>query len=85
MPVVADAGELDKSPAKSKAVRTWALTAVTAGGSFLYWLDWAVQLFISVGIVGFAVYGIKRRFDLAEAVRDLYAEVSTLSANRKTW
>jgi muramidase (phage lysozyme) len=80
-PVVADPGELEKSPAKSKTVLTWALTAlgtgVTAAGSFLGGLDWRVQLFISAAIVGFAVYGIKRRFDLAKAVRDLNAEFGT--------
>lgn len=80
-PVVADPGELEKSPAKSKTVWTWALTAIGTGvsavGSFLGGLDWRVQLFISAAIVGFAVYGIKRRFDLAKAVRDLNAEFGT--------
>lgn len=80
-PVVADPGELEKSPAQSKTVWTWALAGagsiVTAAGSFLGGLDWRAQLLISGAIVGFAAYGIKRRFDLARAVRDLKAEFDT--------
>lgn len=78
-PVVADPGELEKSPAQSKTVWTWALagagSVVTAAGSFLGGLDWRAQLLISGAIIGFAAYGIKRRFDLARAVRDLKAEI----------
>lgn len=78
-PIVADPGELEKHPAKSKTVWTWALAAVgaiiTAIGDFLGGLDWRVQLFISAAIVVFAVYGIKRRNDLFKAVKDLKAEV----------
>lgn len=77
-PVVADPGELEQSPAKSKTVWTWALAGagslVTAAGSFLGGLDWRAQLLISGAIVVFAGYGIKRRFDLAKAVRDLKSE-----------
>lgn len=77
-PVVADPGELESSPAKSKTVWTWALAGigsiVTAGGDFLGGLDWRVQLFICAVTVCAAVYGIKRRFDLARAVKDLKAE-----------
>lgn len=80
-PVVADPGELGTPAGKSKTVRTWALAGlgsiVTAVGNFMGGLDWRVQLFISSMIVAFAVYGIKRRFDLAKAVRDLQAEFST--------
>ncbi|MCP8894308.1 hypothetical protein KYK29_05150 [Shinella daejeonensis] len=80
-PVVADPGELGTPAGKSKTVRTWALAGlgsiVTAVGNFMGGLDWRVQLFISAMIVAFAVYGIKRRFDLAKAVRDLKAEFST--------
>lgn len=79
-PVVADPGELETPAAKSKTVWTWAATGlgalVSAAGSFLGGLDWRVQLFISASVVGFAVYGIKRRVDLARAVRDLKAEVA---------
>lgn len=78
-PVVADPGELEQHPAKSKTVWTWGLAAlgavVTAVGDFLGGLDWRVQLFISAAIVAFAVYGIKRRNDLFKAVRDLKSEI----------
>lgn len=77
--VVADPGDLAKSPGKSKTVWTWALAAagavVTAAGDFLGGLDWRVQLFISGATVGFAIYGIKRRADLTKAVRSLKAEM----------
>lgn len=77
--VVADPGELETHPAKSKTVWTWALTAVgTIGvtvGDFLGNLDWRVQLFITACIVGFAAYGIKRRADLFRAVKSLKKEL----------
>lgn len=80
-PVVADPGELGTPAGKSKTVRTWALAGlgaiVTAAGDFMGGLDWRVQLFISASTIAFAAYGIKRRFDLAKAVRDLKAEFST--------
>ncbi|MDX3926731.1 MAG: hypothetical protein QHC90_13130 [Shinella sp.] len=78
-PVVADPGELKQSPAKSKTTLTWLFTGIgsmaTAVGTFFGGLDWRVQLFLSVVVVGFAIYGIKRRFDLAKAVRELEAEI----------
>lgn len=78
-PVVADPGEMEKAPGRSKTVLTWAATLVgaivSAIGSFLGGLDWRVQLFISAAMVLFAAYGIKRRFDLAKAVRKLRAEL----------
>lgn len=78
-PVVADPGELEQHPAKSKTVWTWALAGagavVSAVGEFLGGLDWRAQLFISAVIVAFAVYGIKRRADLFKAVKDLKAEI----------
>ncbi|MQV96804.1 hypothetical protein GHK46_04955 [Sinorhizobium medicae] len=77
--VVADPGDLAKSPGKSKTVWTWALAglgaAVSAAGDFLGGLDWRAQLLISAATVGFAVYGIKRRADLTRAVRSLKAEL----------
>ncbi|RVG29904.1 hypothetical protein CN233_18055 [Sinorhizobium meliloti] len=77
--VVADPGDLAKSAGKSKTVWTWALAgigaAVSAAGDFLGGLDWRAQLLISAATVGFAVYGIKRRADLARAVRSLKAEL----------
>jgi hypothetical protein len=39
-------------------------------------LDWRVQIFFSVAIVGFAIYGIKRRSDLFKAVKELQSEFS---------
>ncbi|WP_420961028.1 hypothetical protein [Brucella sp. IR073] len=77
--VVADPGELEKHPAKSKTTWTWALAGVGAGvsaaGEFLGGLDWRAQLLISAAIVAFAVYGIKRRVDLFRAVKDLKSEM----------
>lgn len=79
-PVVADPGELEKSPATSKTVWTWLLTAVgsttSAIGALLGGLDWRVQMLITAAIIGFAIYGIKRRFDLAKSVREFYQEVT---------
>lgn len=78
-PVVADPEELSTPPTKSKTVWTWALAGVgsivTAAGNFMGGLDWRVQIFISAMIVGFAIYGIKRRADLFKAVKDLKAEL----------
>ena len=78
VPVVADPGELGTPPATSKTVITNALTAigmaVTAVGAFLGGLDWRVQLFICAMVGGFAVYTIKRLFDLFKAVKDLSQE-----------
>lgn len=73
-PVVADPGELSTPASKSKTVWTWLLTAIGAPLAAFGDLDWRVQLVIVGVIVGFAVYGIKRRADLAKAVRDLKAE-----------
>lgn len=74
-PVVADPEELGTPPAKSKTVWTWAGAAIMSGisgvGTFLGGLDWRVQLLFSVAIIGFAVYGIKRRADLFNAVKQL--------------
>ncbi|QWK79429.1 hypothetical protein [Ochrobactrum sp. BTU1] len=79
-PVVADLGELSKRPSRSKTVWTWAgvaiMSAVSGIGSFLGGLDWRVQIFFSVAIVGFAIYGIKRRSDLFKAVKELQSEFS---------
>ena len=78
VPIVADPGELSESPVKSKTVITNFLTgigmAVTAVGTFLGGLDWRVQLFICAMVGGFAVYAIKRRFDLYKAVKELSRE-----------
>ncbi|MFC7064828.1 hypothetical protein [Brucella rhizosphaerae] len=78
VPIVADPGELGSPPTKSKTVIGNALTAigmaVTGIGAFLGGLDWRVQLFICALVGGFAVYAIKRRFDLFKAVKDLSNE-----------
>ena len=73
-PVVADPGELETPASKSKTVWTWLLTAIGAPIAAFGNLDWRVQLAIVAVIVGFAMYGIKRRADLAKAVRDLKSE-----------
>jgi len=73
-PVVADPEELGKNPATSKTVLTWLTTAIAAPLAAFGNLDWKVQLVIIAVIVGFAIYGIKRRFDLGKAVRKLHEE-----------
>ena len=79
VPVVADPGELGTKPSKSKTVWTWAgagiMSAISGVGSFLGGLDWRVQLVFSAAIIGFAIYGIKRRADLFKAVKDLQSEI----------
>jgi len=70
-PVVADPGELEQAAVKSKTVLTWAATAVGAPLAAFGNLHWAAQLVLVSAIVLFAAYGIKRRFDLAAAVRQL--------------
>ena len=79
VPVVADPGELGTKPSKSKTVWTWAgagiMSAISGVGSFLGGLDWRVQLVFSAAIIGFAIYGIKRRAELFKAVKDLQSEI----------
>ena len=64
-------GRTEYAASKSKTVWTWLLTTIGAPLAAFDNLDWCVQLVI----VGFAVYGIKRRADLAKAVRYLTAEL----------
>jgi len=73
-PIVADPEELGKNPATSKTVLTWLTTAIAAPLAAFGNLDWRVQLAIIGVIVGFAIYGIKRRFDLGKAVRKLHED-----------
>jgi len=73
-PVIADPEELGKNPASSKTVWTWATTAIAAPLAAFGNLDWRVQLAIIAVIVGFAIYGIKRRFDLCRIMRELHKE-----------
>lgn len=74
-PVVVDPGEFHKPVTKSKTFWTWLLTALGAPLAAFGGFDWRVQLAIVLVIVGFAVYGIKRRDDLAKAVRALRLEI----------
>jgi lysozyme family protein len=74
-PVVADPGELETPTTKSKTFWTWLLTAIGAPLAAFGNLDWRVQFAIVVVIVGFAIYGIKRRNDLFKAVKGLRAEL----------
>lgn len=73
--VVADPGELSKPASKSKTVWTWVgagiMSAISGIGAFLGGLDWRVQLVFSVAIIGFAIYGVKRRHDLYKKVKEL--------------
>lgn len=73
-PVVADPGELEQSPMKSKTVWQWIITSVLVPILAVF-DDWRVQMFIVVVIAAFAAYAIKRRFDLAKAVKDLRSEI----------
>ncbi len=73
-PVVKDPENLDKPMTKSKTVWMWLTTAIGAPLAALADLDWRVQLVIVAVIVGFAIYAIKRRHDLAKVYRDLKAE-----------
>lgn len=75
-PVVADPEELSTPPSKSKTVWTWLLTAIGAPLAAFGNLDWRVQMAIVAVIVGFAIYGIKRRNDLFKAVRRLKDELA---------
>lgn len=77
-PIVADPEDLGKPLAKSKTVGTWALAGIgsvtTLVGNFMGGLHWGTQLAITVATVGFAIYGIKRRADIAQTYRKLKAE-----------
>lgn len=75
-PVVADPGELEQSPMKSKTVWQWIITTVLVPVLAVF-QDWRVQMAIVVIIALFAAYAIKRRFDLAKAVKELKAEIGT--------
>lgn len=52
------------------------MSDVSGAGSFLGGLDWRCPAsFFSAAIIGFAIYGIKRRADLFKAVKDLRSEL----------
>lgn len=75
-PVVADPGELGTPAGKSKTVWLSIFTALGTPLAAFGGLDWRVQMALVVAVVGFAMYAIKRRFDLAKAVRDLHSELA---------
>lgn len=75
-PVVADPGELGTPAGKSKTVWLSIFTALGTPLAAFGGLDWRVQMALVVAVVGFSVYAIKRRFDLAKAVRSLHAELA---------
>ena len=69
-PVVADPGELEKHPLKSKTVWQWIITSLIVPIMTVF-SDWRVQLAIVAIVAAFALYAIKRRVDLYNAVRRL--------------
>ena len=73
--MVVDPGELHKPLTRTKTFWTWLLTAIGAPVAAFAGLDWRAQLLIIVLIAGFAAYGITRRAQLAQAVRDLREEL----------
>ncbi|WP_147377487.1 phage tail tip lysozyme [Mesorhizobium jarvisii] len=74
-PVVADPGELHKPVTKTKTFWTWLLTILGAPLAAFGGLDFRVQLVIIGLIVAFGIYGIARRAQLAQAVRDLCSSI----------
>nr|WP_237351892.1 hypothetical protein [Rhizobium sp. ACO-34A] len=75
-PANVDPEKLDKPLVKSKTFWQWLLTAIGAPVAAFPGIDWRVQLAIIVVIVGFAVYAIKRRADIAKVYRAIKADVS---------
>lgn len=75
-PVVADPEELDKPLTKSKTFWQWIFTPLLSAFATFGGFDWRIQLVLIAVVVGFAIYAIKRRGDLARAVRELKAELS---------
>lgn len=71
-PVVADPEELEKHPLKSKTVWQWIITSIIVPLMGVF-SDRYVQLAIIMIVAAFAVYAIKRRWDLFSAVKNLKA------------
>lgn len=69
-----DPEKLDKPLLKSKTVWQWLLTIVGAPVAVFGGFDWRVQIFIVAAIVGFGIYAIKRRADIANVYREIKAE-----------
>lgn len=74
-PANVDPEKLDKPLVKSKTFWQWLLTAIGAPVAAFSGIDWRVQLAIIVVIVGFAIYAIKRRADIAKVYRAIKADV----------
>lgn len=74
-PANVDPEKLDKPLIKSKTFWQWLLTAIGAPIAAFPGIDWRVQLAIIIVIVGFAVYAIKRRADIAKVYRAIKADV----------
>lgn len=73
-PVVADPGELEQHPAKSKTVWSWLITTAIVPILTVF-NDWRVQLAIVLVVAAFGLYAIKRRVDLWQAVKALKQEL----------
>jgi hypothetical protein len=73
-PVVADPGELEQHPAKSKTVWSWLITTAIVPILTVF-NDWRVQLAIVLVVAAFALYAIKCRVDLFKAVKALKSEL----------
>jgi len=70
---------LDKPVSQSHTIWAWFLSglggAISGFGHLFGGLDWRVQMFLSIAIVCLAIYGIKRRVELFEAVKDIKKEI----------
>ncbi|WP_394855507.1 hypothetical protein [Nitratireductor aquimarinus] len=73
-PVLEDPEHLDKPLTKSKTVWQWAITSIIVPVLAVF-DDWRVQLVIVLIVAGFAVYAIKRRYDIAKVYRSMKAEM----------
>lgn len=71
--VIADPGELEKHPMKSKTIWQWIITTLIVPILTVI-SDWRVQLAIVLVVAAFAGYAIKRRVDLYNSVRRLMSE-----------
>ncbi|WP_348645674.1 hypothetical protein [Nitratireductor aquibiodomus] len=73
-PVLEDPEHLDKPLTKSKTVWQWAITSIIVPVLAVF-DDWRVQHVIVLIVAGFAVYAIKRRYDIAKVYRSMKAEM----------
>jgi len=73
-PVLEDPEHLDKPLTKSKTVWPWAIISIIVPVLAVF-DDWRVQLVIVLIVAGFAVYAIKRRYDIAKVYRSMKAEM----------